>query len=368
MANAGGIFRGALALLLLAIGTAALAAGDDGSADGPPVVLVAPVTAGVASAPPLVGEVIAETVSRVGFQAEGRIEARLVRFGERVSAGEPLARLDDRDLAARVDSLRSDLERARAEARLAEQELARTRDLHERNVASRQQLDQAVSRERSANSTVRSTAARLEEAQNALDYAELDAPFDGVVVEILADVGDVVGPGQAVFRIAEDDGRLVEVAVPERRVSRLPPRATARLDSDDASETVELDSTSGAADPASRTFAARYRLDEREDQRPWSIGQTATLTFSDETSRLRVPVGALFVRDDSPRVYRLVGDRVEAVEVTVHAIEADHAVIGAELPEGALVVAAGVNRLHDGQRVTPRRAGELAAGAAEVRP
>ena len=372
MANARRVFRGALTLLVLAAG--AVAQADDtaaetaGANDGTPVVLVAPVTAGVDTASPLVGTVVAETVSRLGFQAEGRIEARLVRFGERVTAGEPIARLDDRDLAARVESLRSDLERTRAEARLAEQELARIRDLRASNVASRQQLDQAVSRQQTATAAVRATAARLEEAQNALDYAVLAAPFDGVVVEVLADVGDVVGPGQAVFRLAEDDDRLVEVAVPEGRLSQLPAQASVRLSADDASLPVELDSVSGAADPASRTFAARYRLESRDDARSWSIGQTATLTFAEKSPQLRVPVGALFARDSAPRVFRLVDDRVEAVEVTVHAIEADHAVIGGELSEGALVVAAGVNRLHDGQRVTARRAGELAAGAAEARP
>ncbi len=329
-----------------------------------PVVLVGPLTTGVVTHAPLVGEVTAETTASVGFQVTGRISERPVRRGQRLVAGEPLARLDSRDLAARVDSVQAELAQARAEARLAAQELERTRQLQERLVASRQALDQAISREQATRARAASAEARLAEARNALDYATLAAPFAGVVIEIVADVGEVVAAGQPVVRLAADDGRLVEVAVPERRLVDVPDTGIAHLESDSVQVEATLDSVSGAADPVSRTFAARYRLPVA-DGRPWSLGQTATLAFREETSQRRVPIGAVFARDDRPRVFRVVDGRVEAVEVRLVRIEAGHAVIESDLPAGALVVIAGVNRLHDGQAVEPRRGDEVAAGAAD---
>ncbi|WP_372592501.1 efflux RND transporter periplasmic adaptor subunit [Guyparkeria sp.] len=365
MANVHAIFVAWIALLGLALVLPVNAAADESTADVP-VVLVAPLRAGVADRPALVGEVVAETSATAGFQVGGRISERLVRRGQRVEAGEPLARLDARDLRARVDSARSERDQARAEATLARQELDRTRDLFERTVASRQALDQAVSRQQAAESQVASAEARLSEARNALDYAELPAPFTGVMVELLADVGDVVAAGQPVLRLAADEGRLVEVAVPERRLSGLPDTAVAWLEADAVEMEARIDSVAGAADPASRTFAARYRLEPAADRdRPWEIGQTARLEFAGERSVRQVPVGALFARDRNPQVYRVEGDRVHAVEVIVRAIEESYAVIETELPEGTPVVAVGVNRLHDGQSVRPRNAGELAAGAAD---
>ncbi|QGT77587.1 efflux RND transporter periplasmic adaptor subunit [Guyparkeria halophila] len=348
----------------LALPTGHALAASESADDDTPVVLVAPVATGVVERAPLVGEVAAETTASVGFQAAGRISKRSVRRGQRVEAGEPLARLDSRDLAARVDSVEAELAQAESEARLAGQELARTRELRERQVASEQALDQAISRERAARARVANTRARLVEARNALDYATLAAPFAGVVVELLADVGDVVATGQPVVRLAANDGRLVEVAVPERRLAGLPETGMARLEGDGVELEATLDSVSGAADPVSRTFAARYRL-PAADGRPWSLGQTATLAFRAETSPRRVPIGAVFARDGDSRVFRVVDGRVEAVPVRVSRIEAGHAVIESDLPAGALVVIAGVNRLHDGQAVTPRRGDEVAAGAGD---
>lgn len=356
------LLAGLVAALALPAGHA-LAASQSADADAP-VVLVAAVATGVVERAPLVGEVTAETTASVGFQAAGRISERSVRRGQRVEAGEPLARLDSRDLAARVDSVEAELAQAESEARLAGQELARTRELRERQVASEQALDQAISRERAARARVANTRARLVEARNALDYATLAAPFAGVVVELVADVGDVVATGQPVVRLAANDGRLVEVAVPERRLAGLPETGMARLEGDGVELEATLDSVSGAADPVSRTFAARYRL-PAADGRPWSLGQTATLAFRAETSPRRVPIGAVFARDGDSRVFRVVDGRVEAVPVRVSRIEADHAVIESDLPAGALVVVAGVNRLHDGQAVTPRRGDEVAAGAGD---
>lgn len=361
MANLRRVFFGGLALWGLSFLAPPPAMAETGAE--PPVVLVAPVRAGVATQPALVGAVVAETESALGFQVGGRIAERPVRRGQRVEAGALLARLDARDLEARQASARSALDQARAEARLAEQELTRIRDLAERNVASRQQLDQAVSRQQAAAAAVNSAQARLAEANNALDYAELRAPFDGVLAGLLADTGDVVAAGQPVLRLAADDGRRVEVAVPETRLSDLPDTATVTLTAEGRSVPARLDSVSGAADPASRSFAVRYRL-ESADERPWALGQTARLVFDGQQPVRRVPVGALFAREARPQVFRVVDNRVQAVEVTVRAIETEQAVIATDLPEGALVVAAGVNRLHDGQAVEPRRAAELPAGAA----
>ena len=369
------VTRGALMALAMLLFEAPMAVAEP---DLPPVVLVAPLEAGVNLHPPLVGEVVAETTATVGFQAAGRISERLVRRGERVEGDQLLARLDERDLAARVDSAQAELKQARADARLAEQELERSRQLFERKVGSRQALDQAISRQEASASRVTSAAARLTEAENALGYVVLTAPFSGVVTGLFADVGDVMAIGQPVVRLAADDGRLVEVAVPERRrgdlAAQVQAQVQARLEADGVTVEAELDTISGAADPVSRSYAARYRLPPRAaDEVPWSLGQTATLLFvtgdmSQGSGQQRVPVGAIFARNGQSQLFRVTDDRLEAIPVVVRAIEAGYADIESSLPIGTLVVIAGVNRLHDGQPVRPCRGGEVATGTGEESP
>ncbi len=365
-----GLLPGALLAVLLPFVAHAGQAGDvEQSAEARPVVLVAPLRAEVEARPVLVGAVVAETTSALGFQVAGRISERLVRRGERVEPGAPVARLDRRDLRARLESAESELTQARAEARLAEQELERLRKLFAQKVVGRQALDEAISRQQATAARVANSGARLAEARHALEYGELVAPFAGVLVGVEADVGDVVAAGQPVLRLAADAGRLVEVAVPERRLSTLSEVATAELVGDGQTLEAELDSVSGAADPASRTYAARFRLNGTAAKgKPWSLGQTATLRFAGGERGLRVPAGAVFARYGQSRVFRLQDDAVRAVAVTVRSMAGDYAVIEGDLPVGALVVAAGVNRLHDGQHVRPRRAAELAGGAGEPRP
>jgi len=105
------------------------------------------------------------------------------------------------------------------------------------------------------------------------------------------------------------------------------------------------------------------------NEAPWSLGQTAILSFADgHASRQRLPIGAIFARGGESRVFRVTDGRLEVVPVTVRRVDAGHALIESNLPAGALVVIAGVNRLHDGQAVRARRGDEVAAGAGEAAP
>jgi len=122
----------------------------------------------------------------------GVIRAIHVSGGERVRAGEALIELDDRTFRARVDRARAQLDKLRVVRDEARREHERTRELYNRRVISRHDLQ--LSEIAAAGSEADYTSARSEltEAEVALEYATVRAPVDGEVVEVLVNTGETV--------------------------------------------------------------------------------------------------------------------------------------------------------------------------------
>ncbi len=316
----------------------------------PPVVRVALIQAGALAQPNLTGTVVSATQSVVGFQVGGRIAARLVERGASVQAGEVLAKLDPADLQAKVAASSAQARQAEAQARFAQQNFERIQSMVAQKLTSPQDFDQAKSNVNAASAAQTAARAQLDQARLALGYAELKAPFAGVVVSVDADRGAVVGAGQPVVTLAGARDRQALVAVPEQRLAGLPHLAKAQI----FGQTHSLDATfatvEGAVDAASRTWTVRFDLPQNPVTAS-GLGQTVTLSFADQTVSKTVPIGAILGQGDRSGLF-VVRDG-KAVFTPIHVLSLGHeqAVISTDLPTGTMVVALGVNRLHDGERV-----------------
>ena len=169
------------------------------------------------------GHVVPQRKAAIASKASGRLEWLGVTEGTRVKAGEVIARLDARDVAAQSESARANVEvaragidTARAEARDAEQNLRRTRDLFGQKFVSQSALDTAVARDDRARAAVVSAQAALgaaqanaRNAQVAVDYTLIRAPFDGIILSKSANVGDLVTPFSSA---ADSKGAVVSMA------------------------------------------------------------------------------------------------------------------------------------------------------------
>ena len=322
-----------------------------------PVVQVAHVAAAPWAQPPLTGTVVARTQSRLAFQVGGRIAERRVERGQHVAKGALLYALDEHDLKLKLAASKAQVHQAEAQARFARENFKRVRQLLARKVVGQQDYDQALSQRNSAEAALRAAHSDRDQARRALDYARLTAPFAGVVTAIEADQGDVVAAGQPVLTLAADGARLARVDVPERRLDSLPKQAHARLYGDKQPWQATQYSIAGAADPVTRTWAARYTLSRPElgDKAPAAtgprLGQTVQLMFPDERARRSVPLSALSATDQSAFVLVIDQGRVKQHPVRVLRLNNERAVLATDLPVGTAIVAAGINRLHDGEAV-----------------
>jgi membrane fusion protein, multidrug efflux system len=285
------------------------------------------------------GEVRARHESTLGFRVGGKMTERLVDAGERVKPGQALARLDPAD--ARLSA-----SQAEANAALAGADLKRALELREKNFVSQAALD------------ARENAARAAEAQaqltrNQASYTTLLADASGVIAAVLAEPGQVLVSGQAVVRIARDGEREVAIALSETDLGRVRKGSTAtvRLWADGKTYQGTVREIAPAADPATRTFAARVSIVGADAT--LSLGLSATVNFpTSNTAAILVPLAAIYQQSGKPAVWVIGQDNAVLLrEVVVSGYADEGALVSAGLNEGETIVAAGAYKLSAGEKV-----------------
>jgi RND family efflux transporter MFP subunit len=301
-----------------------------------------------------VGTIKPRIETDMGFRVPGKVAKRVVEVGQTVDVGQPLATLDEVDLKLQAEQAEAEFRAATgvlAQAAAAEQ---RAKDLRGKGWTTDAQMDQAKAAADEARARLNRAQRSVELTNNSLSYATLVADTRGVVTATLIDPGQVVAAGQTAIRVARFAEKEAVVAIPETLVARAKEgRATVTLWSEPNKKyAAKLREIAPAADPATRTYLAKFSLPGAGES--VSLGMTATLTLSDpETERVaRLPLSALYSQGGAPSLYIVdaQGD-VTLKPVTVKSYESNSVVITGGVDEGAKVVALGVQKLDPAQKV-----------------
>ena len=307
----------------------------------------------------------------LGFRVAGKVQERLVDTGQSVKRGQVLLRLDPVDLKLAAHAQREAVAAARARALQASDDEARYRALRGTGAVSASAYDQYKAAADTARAQLSAAEAQAEVARNATRYAELLADADGIVMETLAEPGQVVNAGQSVVRLAHAGPREAVVQLPEtlRPAVGSPAQATL-FGKDGSSVATRLRQLSDLADRLSRTFEARYVLEGELANAP--LGTTITLQIANgqaAVNTLQVPIAALYDAGKGPGIWIVRGEpaQVSWQPVAVQHLDDEYARITGQLEQGEQVVALGAHLLREGQQV--RVAGQASVAAAEgVRP
>lgn len=320
----------------------------------PPFVHVALVQSdtGSAAGQAFTGTVHARIESALAFRVPGKITERLVSNGQRVRAGQPLLRLDARDLGLAADAATGRLRAAAADAARTAADEARLRPLVASGAVSALSYDGARAARDAAQSNLSALRAAAANSANERGYATLFADADGVVTDVLAEPGQIVAAGTPVLRLARAGAREALVAVPETAVTQLPRTAQAQIYGANTAFAASLREVAGAADPLTRTFAARYVLSGPADAVP--LGATVTVRVPGSAGNtVRVPLAAVVDQGRGPGLWIIGADarvRFRAVQ-PLRLTEEDALLPAGGLPLGTRVVALGGQLLHAGQKV-----------------
>lgn len=325
------------------------------------------------------GYLVAQRKAAVASKITGRLEWLGVEEGSRVKAGQVLARLENRDLVASLDQSRSgvytakaNLDQAQAERDDASKSFERQKELIKQGIVARSEYDLAEARYRravagvqGAQAAVQAAAAVLRGAEAAYDYAQIRAPFDGVVLTKNADVGDIITPlgaaanaKAAVVTMADLSSLEVEADVSESNLAQV--RAGQPCE-------IILDALPGSrfrgqvhtvvptADRSKASVLVKVRFVDTDHRiLPEMSAKVAFLSREankeDQQPRTAVNPAVIVGQGSEARVYRIRGARAQVVPVRVGQRLGDLVEVSGLKP-GEKVIAKPLERISDGSRV-----------------
>jgi RND family efflux transporter MFP subunit len=302
-----------------------------------------------------VGVVRPRTESDLGFRVSGKVAERLVQAGERVAAGQALARLDTVDLNLQLEQAQAEFNAAKASLVQAEAEDRRIALLRREgwSTASNAEKQRALVEEAKGRLSRGERAVSL--ASNSLAYATLKADADGIVTATLVEPGQVVSAGVPAIRLAKIDSREAVAAIPEAVVDRV---KTAKAEVSLWSEPgkvfqAKLRELSPSADATTRTYQARFTIIDPPPSLEFGLTATVTLSDPDSEKVARLPLSALFNQGQGASVFVVnpaTGElSLKPVEVVTY--EANDVVLRRGVTVGDMVVTLGVQKLDISQRV-----------------
>jgi len=330
------------------------------------------------------GYVVAQRRAAVASKASGRLLELNVREGSQVKRGDLLARLDASDIHAAILAAEAAVAQAEANHKQlwvqlinARAETARARSLEGQGFISPQMVDTTVSKNKAAFAAAAAGQAALEQARAqlkaqkvALDYTEIRAPFDGVVLVKNANVGDIITPMSsaagaqgAVVTMADMSTLEVEADVSEGNLSKTQVGQPVEIVLDALPGTRFKGRVSGivpTVDRAKATVMTKIRF-EQLDARilPEMSAKVSFLSqdisAADQQNVLAVPAHAIVTQDGKSHVYRIASvdgkDVVQSVPITLGRQLGDLREISGKLKAGEKLVGTPPANLSDGARV-----------------
>ena len=227
-----------------------------------------------------VGVVRARYENDLGFRVGGKIVTRVVNVGDRVHAGDLVARLDPAGPEAAGRKRRGRACGGDLEYNASGCGFERYTTLRGRGYASVADFERKKAANDEAEGRLERARRSLDLARNQHGYADLKADADGVITATLAEPGQVVAVGQAVARLAHQGEKEAVVALPETWLAEArKSSAVVRLWSDrDRAFAAQLRELSPQANDETRTYAARFTIAQADDT--VAFGMTATVTLS----------------------------------------------------------------------------------------
>jgi membrane fusion protein (multidrug efflux system) len=345
---------GACGLALLLAGLAVVTGCDRGShAEGPPAGTrpeAVPVTVAnvairrVERTVSVVGTLAANAQAELASEVEGQVVAIVADLGDRVTAGQVLARV-------RQDVTEAKLREAEATVEKSIADEARARPLQSSGVISTQEYDQV-------RWSLETARARRDQLRIELERLAIKAPFDGSVAARLIDSGSYVRPGTVVFRLVQDDPLRFRGEIPERDVPAVQAGQGVRVNVDAfPGETFEgrVARVGSASDPTARALSFEAELPNPEHRiRPGFFGHGEIVVSKDDRA-LAVPRSALSTFAGVTKLF-VVEEGVaheRAVQLGVDLgdgwVEIAHGVA-----QGKVVATSGLSKLADGTPVVVR--------------
>ncbi|MET1111133.1 MAG: efflux RND transporter periplasmic adaptor subunit [Allosphingosinicella sp.] len=337
----------------------AVKAGGESAEAAPAVSVVVPGRQQVARTISATGQLAARYDMPVGIPGEGgKVVSVLVEAGQWVGAGQTLAIIDRSVQAQEASQLAAQIDVARADARLAQQELDRAQALVSRGFVSKADVERRIAARDSALARVRVAQANLGASRARIGRLDVRAPAAGLVLTRSVEPGQIVSSGSgALFRIARGGQFEMMARLPESDLTSLSTGVPAQVTPVGSAKTYQgsIWQLSPVIDAASRQGVARIAVPYDRDLRPGGFA-TANITAG-STDAPMLPESA--VLNDSQGSYVYIVDKDNAVRrrpVKVASVTDGGVIVGEGLNGTERVVLSAGPFLTEGEKIRPQRA------------
>lgn len=295
------------------------------------------------------GTVISRNDSRISAETDGRL-TWVAEVGTNIAFGEPIATIDDADLRLDLADSQAQLESLEAQRRYQTANLERLQRLASNNNASVNEIDQAQSTLEMTEQAIRRAEVAIDQIERRIVQTRVVAPFAGVVVERLVQVGEFVNRGTQVARLVDTENREIRARAPLSLAPYLREGLEVSIEHRDNESLSPVSRIIPVGDERSRMFEVRITAENPE----WVVGSPVRVALpnGDPRELLAIPRDALVLRGSEVFVLRVNQENtVEKVTVnTGIGLGSLIEVIG-DLSEGDRVVTRGAERLQPGQAV-----------------
>jgi RND family efflux transporter MFP subunit len=321
------------------------------------------------------GYVVARRKAVVSAKIQGRLSELRVEEGSQVREGELIARLESADYDAQVQRARASVLRAEADLAEAQRQLRLAEDLTRQAIVGTDQRDATASRMRIAEAQLAQARADLSFSEAQFANTQIRAPFSGVVVKKMAEVGESVAPIPPGVNLSTSSGAIVALAdlatleveadVAESNVAKVqngqPAEVTVEAIPDRRYKAV-LRQVIPTADRTKATVQVKVTiLDKDKDLKP---EMSAKVTFLEPGKKseqkspgapvppvVSVPRAAIVTRDGKAQVFLLREGKAVARAVTLGTERQDQVVIQEGLAGGETVLVKPPDTLKEGDAV-----------------
>ncbi|MGA7873633.1 MAG: efflux RND transporter periplasmic adaptor subunit [Candidatus Binatus sp.] len=286
-------------------------------------------------------------------EVEGTVAEVVADFGDKVTAGQVMLKINPREYQLRVDTAQAALDQARAKLANSTARYNRARTLKETGTISAEQFDQIASQLRVDQADTESAQEALAMARKKLGDTQIKAPFSGSVQKRMVSLGEYVSPGKEIYELIATDPIKLRCPMPERFVplARVGMPVKLAIDANpNASYTGKITRIAPALDESSRTLLIEAEVANPDGALKPGFFAHVVMDLGHDRA-LFVPTAAVLRYAGVARVFVVEQGIVRAREVTTGSIVGDQTEITGGLKEGERVAVSAVDRLADGSAV-----------------
>ena len=295
------------------------------------------------------GTVMSRNTAPIASEVSGQL-TWVADVGERVQAGQPVARINDQSLQLQLKNDEAIIKRLEAQLKYLDQQVERTRRLTEQQVVPASDLEEMESQREATQQELVQAKVTRERTHYELDRTQVKAPFSGEVVQRLQQPGSYSGIGEEIVWLVDTSNVEARAQAPLTVAPYLSEGLTVTIKSGNRESAGEIRQIVPVGDQRSRMFELRIALADE----PWIVGTPVRVAVPNDSSRsvVAVPRDALILRQGGIHIFKVLEDgTAEKVSVETGVGYESLIEVRGNVGAGDKVVVRGGERLQPGQEV-----------------